>query len=641
MESPGPSLRVELRPWAAITLLFMAGCSQPIGEPGDAAPFPPRTNARDKPVFMVHGYDFLGAESSDPAAWQPLKQELRQAGWTAPLIAWGYYGCDQGFDAHANQHGGHGLHYESEAHFTNDCGTFVHTRDTPIEHLAYHWAWTVYDLHNKDGQCVDVVAHSMGGLIIRYALSQAGNDPDFPPQFCVEDAVTLGTPHAGSELAVLAGFLGFCPSSQCAALQPGSEFQAHLARVAPSPNGYGGTDWTLIGSEADAVVSVDSSWAMNAGHRVLYFAASSVSHTNHPNYLDEFAAAEALVGYQDAGGPWLVSDDAPFPLSWIDKSLVFETTNWVQGVEPPAPTALAVYPESRNIGLAPGQSIGFDGACSHDGDLGGATWQFHDANGWTTSESDTVQLYADPWTTSHTLRFPHEGTYTVRLTCITSLLASDSVDWTIHVDATYNEAPTASRTDPLTARVQGTVGHTYTFHAACDNSERDLDRAEWWSRSTGDWTKSSTDTVQLNVHPWTTSESYSASTLGTYEIEVRCFDEAGAMSSTAWTLTIVKAPGATRVSPRNASITVENGSSVYFEVACEDAAYDLDRAEWWVKTPTRDWFLYDTDTVQFHDDPWISYIQPTLTSVGDYDVRVDCIKEGGRVANVQWRVASV
>jgi len=75
---------------------------------------------------------------------------------------------------------------------------------------------------------VDLVGHSMGGLVIRAFLAQASN------QGAVGRVVTLGTPHAGSKLAVLA--VGKARRD----LLPGSPFLASLnARgVQPPRDGH-------------------------------------------------------------------------------------------------------------------------------------------------------------------------------------------------------------------------------------------------------------------------------------------------------------------------------------------------------------------------------------------------------------------
>lgn len=633
-----------------VTGLALAGCAdttQDDAGDGENAPFPPRTNARDKPVLMVHGFDFFGDEASDPLAWQPLKVALSQAGWNQPLQSWGYYGCDVGFDLHANDHGSHTVLATESSHLANACGTTSHTRETPIEHLAYHWAWTVSDLYASHGQCVDVVAHSMGGLIVRYALGQvqAGN-PVFPTPFCVEDAVTLGTPHAGSELAALFAF--FCPSVQCNQMLPGSPFLAAL-ETAQSPGGYGGTDWTLVGSQSDFVVSPNSALGMSAAHFVLYLGVSGISHAAIPNYLADFGVLPtAALGYRDGNGDWRVSTQAHWPLSWVDQSLVYKETTWINGAIPPSPQTTRVYPAMAEGGVAPGREVEFQATCSDQGDLAGAVWSTMAGTQWQVLAEDTVQLHDNPWFTSQAISFPTAGTYKVRVECFTNMLGSSQVEWTITADQSYNPVPTASRLQPSAANVQGYVGDEAYFEAACANPDGDLAGAQWWTRpSGGAWSQTTTDTVQFHSDPWTTSQSYTLTTAGTIEVQVRCIDAAGSQSEATWTVQIMQrattAPpggpsGATRVSPATSSGTVARGASVEFEVACEDASSNLDRADWYTKSPGGNWVLADSDTVQFHANPWHSYQTYTFSNAGTFGIRVTCIKETGASASIDWTV---
>ncbi|MFJ2591339.1 esterase/lipase family protein, partial [Streptomyces sp. NPDC087538] len=56
-------------------------------------------------------------------------------------------------------------------------------------------------MYSAKGQTVDLVGHSMGGLIIRAALAgYAKGDPTWPDTLYVEDVVTLGTPHKAAWL---------------------------------------------------------------------------------------------------------------------------------------------------------------------------------------------------------------------------------------------------------------------------------------------------------------------------------------------------------------------------------------------------------------------------------------------------------
>ena len=66
---------------------------------------------------------------------------------------------------------------------------------------------------------VVVVAHSMGGLVARAALSAMDQEIDTPP---VAQVITLGTPHRGSETARL------CRGAACRQMRIGSSWLAAL-----------------------------------------------------------------------------------------------------------------------------------------------------------------------------------------------------------------------------------------------------------------------------------------------------------------------------------------------------------------------------------------------------------------------------
>ncbi len=87
----------------------------------------------------------------------------------------------------------------------------LYTAD-PIEHLACLFAWYVYEVNTgANGQAptaVDILAHSMGGLVTRaaeYYTSAAPNHDgyQFPPQpLRIRRVVTVGTPHGGLQGAL-------------------------------------------------------------------------------------------------------------------------------------------------------------------------------------------------------------------------------------------------------------------------------------------------------------------------------------------------------------------------------------------------------------------------------------------------------
>ncbi len=90
----------------------------------------------------------------------------------------------------------------SHTYWFGHSGT-THSNNTSIRHLAWHLANYIATNFTARDLVVDVVAHSMGGLMIRYALAKQGVDSF--PRLKVEDVVTLGSPHNGASFAALMG----------------------------------------------------------------------------------------------------------------------------------------------------------------------------------------------------------------------------------------------------------------------------------------------------------------------------------------------------------------------------------------------------------------------------------------------------
>jgi pimeloyl-ACP methyl ester carboxylesterase len=295
---------------------------------------------RSRPILFVHGYDFWGGAGADGSKdWPNMINALQGWGWSSPLnLRLSYYYGDKNFDHSLDHHGDHCKHQGgSGAHRgSGGCG-YSHTQDTPIEHLAYHLAWMIYDhfsstTSTRKGQDVDLVGHSMGGLIIREMLAAFQlNDPDYPSQkqtLRVEHVVTLGTPHAGTALAE-------CPTVQCRQMRPGSASLKWWAQKARNPQGTGGTDWTLMGSSGDQVVTAHSAVAqdssgnrtMDVPHRV-YYTHPDVDHTGKYNYMNQTSDDRtAVVESSENSGNWKEKTKQPRPVRWTDLALVRQRTS--------------------------------------------------------------------------------------------------------------------------------------------------------------------------------------------------------------------------------------------------------------------------------------------------------------------------
>ncbi|MFD7631847.1 esterase/lipase family protein [Streptomyces sp. NPDC059851] len=152
-------------------------------------------------------------------------------------------------------------------------------------------------MYSVKGQTVDVVAHSMGGLIVRAALAgYAQGDPTWPKKLLVEDVVTLGTPHKAAWLGAL------CLSNlQCQEMY----YPNHAFRRWLGPNlqqAQGGTDWTLISSNADFSVSAGNGAPTDVGaqHLVRYSERANLDHA----MLRTVRTGVYPLRYTNNGGAW-------------------------------------------------------------------------------------------------------------------------------------------------------------------------------------------------------------------------------------------------------------------------------------------------------------------------------------------------
>ncbi|MQA93770.1 MAG: hypothetical protein GEV11_03705 [Streptosporangiales bacterium] len=217
--------------------------------PAHAAPA--RGNGDREPVYLVYGHSGSGVRHCTPA-WRDAKAAFRRWGWDGPLITWGYY------------RGG------------TDCTRYYRgTTNTRLITLGKALARDIYRYHTSRGRSVDVLAHSMGGLVVRAALTGVrkyhGRD-GWPPYLYIEDVATLGTPHNGTPWALNCRDT----SRQCTDMLPGSAF---LRWLTDEPQSAQRTDWTLIGSGDDRVVPPVSALGMTSRHKILFTPGQDMGHS--------------------------------------------------------------------------------------------------------------------------------------------------------------------------------------------------------------------------------------------------------------------------------------------------------------------------------------------------------------------------
>lgn len=199
-----------------------------------------RKAARRVPVLAVHGFDGYAAKAAAELS------ALTAIG----AVALGYYAGDRGFPVT----------------LPGDPAT----TDTPIDVLGDRLAGHVRSLPGP----VDLIGHSMGGLVIAAALHRL-------PVDAVGRVVMLGVPFGGLPSAVGAEV------AQCREMSPGSDW---LARAAAA----GWRAELSVASEADEAVPVSSALAAGVGRSVLLPRDLAVHHgdlVTHARVLERVRAA--------------------------------------------------------------------------------------------------------------------------------------------------------------------------------------------------------------------------------------------------------------------------------------------------------------------------------------------------------------
>ncbi|MGW1676076.1 esterase/lipase family protein [Saccharopolyspora sp. NPDC002376] len=231
---------------AAAGLAFSIPASVQAEEHGDAAPA-----AKQNTMLLVHGYNAKPPTECNESTWNTALQYFHDKGGRdrSSLRTIGYY--------------------KGDAKYCDDViGDGDATPDRPIQDLAKDFANYIYRNYTSKGEKVDIVAHSMGGLITRVAVLGTGEGwKGFPPKVAVDNIVTLGTPHQGVSKNPC-GDPDHC-TRQWYQMTPssngGSGFIDKLHESAPGRNDRGlddpwaaGIDWSLVGSAEDTTVSYDS-----------------------------------------------------------------------------------------------------------------------------------------------------------------------------------------------------------------------------------------------------------------------------------------------------------------------------------------------------------------------------------------------
>jgi len=183
------TLRTAFAEWGISMALSAA-------RPAGFLPLPGARQRGPRPIILVHGY------AMNRANFVPLAYRLARAG-LGPIVGFEYWTLGRTAAA------------------------------------ARQLSWFVEHVQSMTGSPqVDIIGHSMGGVVGRYYVSLAGGDG------AVANLITLGSPHTGTELSALG--LGH-PTRE---LVLGSTLLTRLA-VAPPPTR---TRLTFVWSRGDALV---------------------------------------------------------------------------------------------------------------------------------------------------------------------------------------------------------------------------------------------------------------------------------------------------------------------------------------------------------------------------------------------------
>lgn len=222
-----------------------------------------------RPVVLVHGFEGSGV-SNCTHKWGDLMTMYRKWGFTGPFLPVLYYAGDTACKPRSQ--------YGAMLPVRIASGT----NDTHIQTYSRDWAWFIYNNFSSHGQPVNVVAHSMGGLIVRYAIAAVQmHKKGFPPFVVVPSVVTFGTPHAGIKGYKALGCYALYGAYEC--LQFWEEvgqsgFIGWLEDHAQNPQGAYGTWWSVAGSHADDNVGAKSAVAMSAPYKIRWASEVAIEH---------------------------------------------------------------------------------------------------------------------------------------------------------------------------------------------------------------------------------------------------------------------------------------------------------------------------------------------------------------------------
>lgn len=220
--------------WAAIATAGVAMAASTMVATTTVSAAPARTSTSHRTTYLIHGYTYANCAKR----WANLKKAFgpKMYGWKGDVVSIGYYVNKYQEKGKARMGDGNcDVHLSGQANLNTHIGT-----------LGKRLANYIYRHDTRHGETVNLVGHSTGGLVMRAAISGVRKHVSgYPPKLYVANAVTIDSPHRGLHGCDKDNF-------QCLEMLSHSKF---LKNVMHAPQANGGTDWSLLGSSNDHVVS--------------------------------------------------------------------------------------------------------------------------------------------------------------------------------------------------------------------------------------------------------------------------------------------------------------------------------------------------------------------------------------------------
>jgi len=315
---PAVSVHTHIDPWPGVPQC-----------PDGYSP-PAKTDGRST-VIMVHGYD-TNAVMNCRNWFANAKSAYAAIGYsTSQLVTVKYYASDQECNA--------------------DIGVNA-SDNTSIATIGNSLAWYIYNNYSRFGKNVDVIAHSMGALVIRTAITGTQNRftapfnaYSWPPYLYVQDVSTLGGPYEGGFPNSSIGCAFSYNDLQCREMVEGNYFIQNWIKPYGNPqawyyNGRGGTDWTMIGSFDDYVALASSAMELHSpatfGHKVAY--TSGTSSITHDGMMFASTTGTYRLLYCDYYNP--CDQNPPFCVSC---QFAYNFSSWYWSYPAEAPVEVAAW----------------------------------------------------------------------------------------------------------------------------------------------------------------------------------------------------------------------------------------------------------------------------------------------------------